>query len=233
MPINQLMRQAGNVMSDNLSEKSYRPGPWYRSLFSIYTVFTLAFSVFLIREACSRGGDLTDGFVIVTLIYITCVIFMSTAGVWAFLTYSRWVRLILSEQTITKMEGDKEHVIAFNKISHLNWLSISDEMIVESPADTFRIDLDDFKRTDQRDIIAFLRNAVPLEKQEKWEPFSEVRRRSIDPDAPLTNWERLVTVVYLIATGLAVVMWWSESGMGNLMMAAIFLFAAIRSYRGT
>jgi len=233
MPINQLMRQAGNVMSDNLSEKSYRPGPWYRSLFSTYAIPTFAIGVYFINQVYTRGGSLTDGFAIAALVYIVSGIFMIGAGVWAFLTYSRWIRLTLSEQTISKIEGPKEYAISLDQISQLNWLSISDEMIVESPADTFRINLDDFKRTDQRDIIAFLRNAVPLEKQEKWEPFAEVRRRSIDPDAPLTNWERLVTGVYLIATGLAVVMWWSESGMGNLMMSVIFLFAAIRSYRGT
>tara|TARA_R110002126_G_scaffold38042_3_gene113994 strand:- start:728 stop:1063 length:336 start_codon:yes stop_codon:yes gene_type:complete len=97
--------------------------------------------------------------------------FMSTAGVWAFLTYSRWVRVILSEQTITKLEGDKEHVIVLNQISHLNWLSISDEMIVESPADSFRINLDDFRRTDQHAIITFLRDAVPLENRKSGSHF--------------------------------------------------------------
>tara|TARA_R110002167_G_scaffold200685_1_gene404122 strand:- start:3110 stop:3673 length:564 start_codon:yes stop_codon:yes gene_type:complete len=187
----------------------------------------------MIREAYSRGGNLTDGFVILTLIYITIVLFMSTVGVWAFLAYSRWVRLILSEQTITKMEGDKEHVIALNQISHLNWLSISDEMIVESPADSFRINLDDFKRSDQHAIITFLREAVPLEKQEKWEPFSEVRRRSIDPDAALTTAEQLLIMFCLIATGLAGAMWWNDSGPFYLLVGILFLSVAIRSYRGT
>ncbi|WP_339688352.1 hypothetical protein [Gimesia maris] len=158
-------------MNEILSEQSYRPGPWYRSLFSTYRIFTLAIGVFLIHDACSRGGNLTDRFVILTLIYITCVMFMSTAGVWAFLTYSRWVRVILSEQTITKLEGDKEHVIVLNQISHLNWLSISDEMIVESPADSFRINLDDFRRTDQHAIITFLRDAVPLENRKSGSHF--------------------------------------------------------------
>ncbi|WP_417384101.1 hypothetical protein [Gimesia sp.] len=220
-------------MSEILSEQSYRPGPWYRSLFSTYRFLTLAICVYMIREACSRGGNLTDGFVILTLIYITIVIFMSTAGVWAFLAYSRWVRVILSEQTITKMEGDKEHVIALNQISHLNWLSISDEMIVESPADSLRINLDDFKRSDQHAIITFLREVVPVEKQEKWEPFSEVRRRSIDPDLPLTYWQRFMTGMWITATGLAGVMWWSESEMIYLILIPAFVFSAIRSYRGT
>ncbi|MEQ8634852.1 hypothetical protein [Gimesia maris] len=220
-------------MSEILSEQSYRPGPGYRSLLSTYRVLTLAICVYMIREAYSRGGNLTDGFVILTLIYITIVLFMSTVGVWAFLAYSRWVRLILSEQTITKMEGDKEHVIALNQISHLNWLSISDEMIVESPADSFRINLDDFKRSDQHAIITFLREAVPLEKQEKWEPFSEVRRRSIDPDAALTTGERLLIMFCLIATGLAGAMWWNDSGPFYLLVGILFLSVAIRSYRGT
>lgn len=220
-------------MSEILSEQSYRPGPGYRSLLSTYRVLTLAICVYMIREAYSRGGNLTDGFVILTLIYITIVLFMSTVGVWAFLAYSRWVRLILSEQTITKMEGDKEHVIALNQISHLNWLSISDEMIVESPADSFRINLDDFKRSDQHAIITFLREAVPLEKQEKWEPFSEVRRRSIDPDAALTTAEQLLIMFCLIATGLAGAMWWNDSGPFYLLVGILFLSVAIRSYRGT
>ncbi len=220
-------------MSEILSEQSYRPGPGYRSLLSTYRVLTLAICVYMIREAYSRGGNLTDGFVILTLIYITIVLFMSTVGVWAFLAYSRWVRLILSEQTITKMEGDKEHVIALNQISHLNWLSISDEMIVESPADSFRINLDDFKRSDQHAIITFLREAVPVEKQEKWEPFSEVRRRSIDPDAALTTGERLLIMFCLIATGLAGAMWWNDSGPFYLLVGILFLSVAIRSYRGT
>lgn len=157
---------------------------------------------------------------------------MISAGVWAFLAYSRWVRLILSEQTITKMEGDKERVIVLNQISHLNWLSISDEMIVESPADTFRINLDDFKRTDQHAIITFLREAVPVEKQEKWEPFSEVRRRSIDPDMPLTHWQRFMTGMWITATGLAGFMLWRESEMIYLILIPAFVFSAIRSYRG-
>ncbi|WP_417374574.1 hypothetical protein [Gimesia maris] len=220
-------------MSEVISDQSYRPGPGYRSLLSTYRVLTLAICVYMIREAYSRGGNLTDGFVILTLIYITIVLFMSTVGVWAFLAYSRWVRLILSEQTITKMEGDKEHVIALNQISHLNWLSISDEMIVESPADSFRINLDDFKRSDQHAIITFLREAVPLEKQEKWEPFSEVRRRSIDPDAALTTGERLLIMFCLIATGLAGAMWWNDSGPFYLLVGILFLSVAIRSYRGT
>lgn len=220
-------------MSEVISDQSYRPGPGYRSLLSTYRVLTLAICVYMIREAYSRGGNLTDGFVILTLIYITIVLFMSTVGVWAFLAYSRWVRLILSEQTITKMEGDKEHVIALNQISHLNWLSISDEMIVESPADSFRINLDDFKRSDQHAIITFLREAVPLEKQEKWEPFSEVRRRSIDPDAALTTAEQLLIMFCLIATGLAGAMWWNDSGPFYLLVGILFLSVAIRSYRGT
>ncbi|EDL59415.1 hypothetical protein PM8797T_29743 [Gimesia maris DSM 8797] len=159
-------------------------------------------------------------------------IIMIAAGLWAFLTYSRWIRLILSEETITKMEGPKEYVISLDQLAHLNWLSISDEMIVESPTDTFRINLDDFKRTDQHAIIAFLRNAVPLEQQEKWEPFLEVRRRSIDPDAALTTGERLLIMFCLIATGLAGAMWWNESGPFYLLVGILFLSGAIRSYRG-
>lgn len=219
-------------MSEISIEQSYRPGPWYRSLFSTYRILTLAICVYMIREACSRGGNLTDGFVIVTLIYITIVLFMSTVGVWTFLAYSRWVRVILSEQTITKMEGDKEHVIVLNQISHLNWLSISDEMIVESPADSFRINLDDFKRSDQHAIITFLREVVPLEKQEKWEPFSEVRRHSIDPLAPLTNWEKFATGFCFAAAGLAGFMWWSRSDTLYLLFGILFFTVAIRSCRG-
>tara|TARA_R110002124_G_scaffold259914_1_gene425792 strand:+ start:12208 stop:12771 length:564 start_codon:yes stop_codon:yes gene_type:complete len=187
----------------------------------------------MIREAYSRGGNLTDGFVILTLIYITIVLFMSTVGVWAFLAYSRWVRLILSEQTISKMEGDKEHVIALNQISHLNWLSISDEMIVESPADSFRINLDDFKRSDQHAIITFLREVVPVEKQEKWEPFSEVRRHSIDPDMPLTTREWLMTAFWLMCTVSVGYQWWTESAWQWLVVVITGIWMTIRSYRGT
>lgn len=220
------------MMSEISIEKSYRPGPWYRSLFSTYAVLTLAISVYLIHQVITRGSNLTDGFSLAVLIFIGSGIFMISAGVWAFLAYSRWVRLILSEQTITKMEGDKERVIVLNQISHLNWLSISDEMIVESPADTFRINLDDFKRTDQHAIITFLREAVPVEKQEKWEPFSEVRRRSIDPDMPLTHWQRFMTGMWITATGLAGFMLWRESEMIYLILIPAFVFSAIRSYRG-
>lgn len=220
-------------MSEILSEQSYRPGPGYRSLLSTYRVLTLAICVYMIREAYSRGGNLTDGFVILTLIYITIVLFMSTVGVWAFLAYSRWVRLILSEQTISKMEGDKEHVIALNQISHLNWLSISDEMIVESPADSFRINLDDFKRSDQHAIITFLREVVPVEKQEKWEPFSEVRRHSIDPDMPLTTREWLMTAFWLMCTVSVGYQWWTESAWQWLVVVITGIWMTIRSYRGT
>ncbi|QDU15015.1 hypothetical protein CA11_28280 [Gimesia maris] len=218
-------------MNEIISEQSYRPGPWYRSLFSRYAVLTLAISVYLINQVYTRGGSLTDGSAIAALVFMVGGIIMITAGLWAFLTYSRWVLLTLSEKTITKMEGPKEYVISLDQLAHLNWLSISDEMIVESPTDTFRINLDDFKRTDQHAIIAFLRNAVPLEQQEKWEPFLEVRRRSIDPDAALTTGERLLILFCLIATGLAGAMWWNESGPFYLLVGILFLSGAIRSYR--
>ncbi|QDT42843.1 hypothetical protein Pan241w_29320 [Gimesia alba] len=220
-------------MSEILSEKSCRAKPLYVVLPFVVTVFWIGVSVLAINYFYSRTGRFTSGSVLAVLLVGVVLILISGAGIWQGLAYWRRFRLTLSQEAITKVVGTETNMISMDEISHLNWRSISGEIIISSAADKIRINLDHFKRRDQRDIIGFLRTMVPLEQQEKWEPFSAAHRHTIDPHVPLTRRERLVTAFWLIATVLIGYQWWIESAWPYLMMALTGVWLTIRSYRGT
>ncbi|WP_417382845.1 hypothetical protein [Gimesia sp.] len=220
-------------MNEILSEQSYRAKPWFAVLTVVVMVFWIGAGIFLVNYFYSKTDNFTSKSVLVTLFGSVVMILISVSGIWQGLAYWRQFRLTLSPQAITQVIGPETNVLAKDEITGLNWLSMSDEIILNSETDKLMINLDHFKRSDQHAIIAFLRNAVPLEQQEKWKPFSELRRRSIDPDMPLTTREWLMTAFWLMATVSMGYQWWTESGWQWLVVFISGICLTIRSYRGT
>ncbi|MCA9006059.1 MAG: hypothetical protein KDA70_12375, partial [Planctomycetaceae bacterium] len=220
-------------MSEVISDQSYRAKPWFILVPVVVMVFWVGAGIFLANYFYLKTGSYTSKSVLAALAGSALMTLLTASGILPALAFWRRFQLTLSPQVITQVTGPETHTLLLDEITDLNWLSMSDEIILNSPTDKLRINLDHFKRKDQHAIIVFLREAVPVEKQEKWEPFSEVRRHSIDPDMPLTHWERFVTGVWITATGLAGFIWWRESEMIYLILIPAFVFSAIRSYRGT
>ncbi|QDV16257.1 hypothetical protein Pan153_08840 [Gimesia panareensis] len=219
-------------MDQTLTEKVFRIRPWYWGLFVFSLIAPVGVSVFIASLFYLRSGSLTSRPVIVTIILGAVWILLSISGSLMTLANFRRMCLILSDQAITKTEGDETQTVSVDQISHLNWLSMSDEIIVESTNDKIIVNLDFFKRGDQRDIIAFLRNTIPFELQKKWEQFSEMYPHRVEPHAPLSTRERMVTAFWFLATVATGYQWWCESKWQYLVVALSGLVLTIKSYRG-
>lgn len=219
-------------MDQTLTEKVFRIRPSFWGSFMFSLIAPVGVSVFIASLFYLRSGSLTSRPVIATIILGAVWVLLSISGAWMSLANLRRMRLILSDQVITKIEGGETQAVSVDQISHLNWLSMSDEIIVESTNDKMIVNLDFFQRGDQRDIIAFLRNTVPFELQKKWEPFSELYPHRVDPHAPLSTRERMVTAFWFLATVATGYQWWCESEWEYLLGALSGVVLTIRSYRG-
>lgn len=175
-------------MSEVISDQSYRAKPSFIVMTVVVLVFWVGAGIFLVNYFYLKTGSFTSKSVLAVLSGCVLLILLTVFGIWEALAFWRRFQLTLSPQAISQLTGPETHTLSLDEITDLNWLSMSDEIILNSSTDKLSIILDHFKRKDQHAIIAFLREAVPLEKQEKWESFSQVRRRSIDPDMPLTHW---------------------------------------------
>jgi len=220
-------------MNEPLTEKVFRFRLWYRVSYVVTLLSSIGISVFFLQLIYKKSGSFTSPAVIATLIIGAAGIIFTVLNVWVGLVYWRRMRLVLSDQSITNVDAFEINHISVDAISHINWLSMSDEIIVESPLSRIRINLGFFKRTDQHEIITFLRNAVPVEQQEKWESFIEMNQRSVDVFAKRTRGEQLLLGLFFILAGLYGYMWWTEPGFPNLLAATVFLFSGITRYRST
>lgn len=219
-------------MSEIISDQSYRAKPWFIVMTVVVMVFWVGAGIFLVNYFYLKTGSFTSKSVLVTLFLSAAMIVLMVSGTWQALAFWRRFQLTLSPQVITQVTGPETHSLSLDEITDLNWLSMSDEIILNSPTDKLRINLDHFKRKDQHAIIVFLREAVPVEKQEKWEQFSEVRRHSIDPDTPLTTREWFMTAFWLMCTVSVGYQWWTESRWQWLVISLSGIWMTIRSYRG-
>lgn len=220
-------------MNEPLTEKVFRFRLWYRVSYVVTLLSSIGINVFFLHLIFKKSGSFTSPAVIAALIFGAAGIIFTVLSVWVGLVYWRRMRLVLSDQSITNVDAFEINHISVDAISHINWLSMSDEIIVESPPSRIRINLGFFKRTDQHEIITFLRNAVPVEQQEKWESFTEMNRRSVDVFAKRTRGEQLLLGLFFVLAGLYGYMWWMESGFPYLLAATVFLFSGITRYRST
>ena len=218
-------------MEEPLPEKSYRPRRFYLYLGSVFTGILLILSVGFILAVIMNWGDPTD-FPAAAAIF-TFLIWSAflTLGIWVILSYLR-ERLIISESTITMYDVSRKTVIPIDKISQIIWFTGFGAIRIESPGGSFKFNMESFTQPEQKEIIAFLRKQVDLEKQKRWDYFYESYRQVIDPQATATRNEKILATVVLVLVVVFFCGWWFGSGSGLLLTALLCVFGALRIYQG-
>lgn len=218
-------------MSVVLPEKNYRQRRCNGFIGIVFVIFMLTMATVFVFGMQKNPDEFSQIPMPALFLIFVCWLGFTSLGVWMVLGYFR-ERLVLTETTITKYDVFGKKEIPVSEITRLIWFSTFSGITVESTVDKLNISIDNFKKSEQTEIITFLRNSVDVELHSKWFMFYECYRRVIDPQARAIRDDLIFSLVVVALAGVFGFLWWSNWGANYLLMSFISVFCAFRFYRG-
>ncbi len=186
-------------MSEVSTDKRYRLQKYYLYLGIVGSVLITGALVASVTAALLN----TDG----SFRHPIYAVMLFTAGYLPFILMSAWLILAyyreslnLSNNTITQHNVLNTKIIILNDITRIRWKRLS--ITINSSTQKMKIYSDNFTSEEQTELIEFLHQTIPVEQQENWEWFNNIRQEASQPPKPISIFPFIILALFFTACAL-------------------------------